>query len=875
MTTDIIDPNQEVSDDNNFSSNSGIIPQNLDDLMKNCYLNYSVSVILQRALPDVRDGLKPVHRRVLYAMHEENLGPHSKHKKSARIVGNVIGKYHPHGDIAVYDAAVKMAQPWSKLIPLIDGQGNFGSIDGDSPAAMRYTEMRMTRGGAAFFEDLNKNTVDFKDNYDNSEQEPTVLPVTYPNLWVNGTSGIAVGMATNILPHNLGETVDAMLAWIENPNITVDELLDIIPGPDFPTGGLVHELSGFRDAIVTGRGRVKVRAKWHLETNKKGSDKIVIYELPYEVVKSNLVEKIGELVKEKVVEDVSEVRDESKTDVRIVIDLKRGANPDLIFNQLLSQTELEKSYSYNVMAVDGVVPRQFGLLMIFSRFFDFRKEVIRRRTEFDLKKTNDRLHILDGLIKALADIDNVVASIRSANDPQDARDKLKTLLTISDIQAQEILSLRLQSLTSLEVDVLKKEQAAFIIKSNDLTDILNTPSRIVQLIKDELLEAKQKFGKPRKSEISKEMLGSINMEHLIKKEPCLIHLTHAGYVKRMAISELSTQNRNTQGKSGIATSADDYVSAVYTGNTHDNFLIFTESGQVYSKRVWQIPEGPSSQRGRHLRNLFDDLNEKISVVMFVPSFEEEGVYLVTATANGKVKRTPLIEYAGSLRKTGVVGLTIDENDTLIGAQICREFDNIILGASDGRVIRFEVSDDQIRSIGRTSSGVRGIKLDDHNKVISLMVLPGNGSPLPVVQKPSNDDPSQMIDVPDTSSIDNCTYLLCIGEKGAGKRTHMSEFNIQNRAGKGVMGFKINKKTGNIVSMALVSKHDHVVLTTPSKTNRIRVESVQESSRVTAGSYLINVQKDKVIDVAIIKRNENSDSEDELLLSEMNEEKETV
>lgn len=875
MTTDIIDPNQEVSDDNNFSSNSGIIPQNLDDLMKNCYLNYSVSVILQRALPDVRDGLKPVHRRVLYAMHEENLGPHSKHKKSARIVGNVIGKYHPHGDIAVYEAAVKMAQPWSKLIPLIDGQGNFGSIDGDSPAAMRYTEMRMTRGGAAFFEDLNKNTVDFKDNYDNSEQEPTVLPVTYPNLWVNGTSGIAVGMATNILPHNLGETVDAMLAWIENPNITVDELLDIIPGPDFPTGGLVHELSGFRDAIVTGRGRVKVRAKWHLETNKKGSDKIVIYELPYEVVKSNLVEKIGELVKEKVVEDVSEVRDESKADVRIVIDLKRGANPDLIFNQLLSQTELEKSYSYNVMAVDGVVPRQFGLLMIFSRFFDFRKEVIRRRTEFDLKKTNDRLHILDGLIKALADIDNVVASIRSANDPQDARDKLKTLLTISDIQAQEILSLRLQSLTSLEVDVLKKEQAAFILKSNDLTDILNTPSRIVQLIKDELLEAKQKFGKPRKSEISKEMLGSINMEHLIKKEPCLIHLTHAGYVKRMAISELSTQNRNTQGKSGIATSADDYVSAVYTGNTHDNFLIFTESGQVYSKRVWQIPEGPSSQRGRHLRNLFDDLNEKISVVMFVPSFEEEGVYLVTATANGKVKRTPLIEYAGSLRKTGVVGLTIDENDTLIGAQICREFDNIILGASDGRVIRFEVSDDQIRSIGRTSSGVRGIKLGDHNKVISLMVLPGNGEPLPIVQKPSNDDPSQMIDVADTSSIDNCTYLLCIGEKGAGKRTHMSEFNIQNRAGKGVMGFKINKKTGNIVSMALVSKHDHVVLTTPSKTNRIRVESVQESSRVTAGSYLINVQKDKVIDVAIIKRNENSDSEDELLLSEINEEKETV
>jgi len=833
-----------------------VVQMPVKDLMERSYVNYAVSVITDRALPDVRDGLKPVHRRILYSMYELGLRPGSAHKKSARVVGDVIGKYHPHGDTAVYDAAVHMAQPWGKRVTLIDGQGNFGSVDGDSPAAMRYTEMRMTKASASFFDDIEKDTVNYLPNYDGSEQEPEVLPVTYPNVWTNGIDGIAVGMATYVLPHNLNETVDALLSWMANPQTTVDDILKIMPGPDFPTGGIVHELDGFKEALLTGKGRVRVRSKYHIEKNKRGHEMLVIDELPFRVNKARLHEKLVEMVKEKVLEDVTMVRDESsKNEIRLVMDLRKGCYPEVVFNQVLSQTEAETSFSYNVMLLDGKRPKQFGIFEIFDRFLTFRREVVRRRIAFLLRQASARLHILTGFIAALSRVDETITTIRNSKNRESANQALQTLLNIDQTQADAILSLQLRSLTSLQIDEIKAEFNEVSTKVDDYKDILAKDERVDSIIKQELMDAKTKFGTERRTEISHET-NNITMADLVKKEPCLVHMTHNGYIKRMPATEVNAQNRYTQGKSGILTGNEDYVQSIYSGSTHDLIMLFTETGHSRAKRAWQIPEGTNAQKGRHIRNLFDDFSEKIQSCIFVPSIDDPDTYLVTVTEKGKIKRTSLAEYNGSLRRVGLQALNIEENDKFVAAAICREFDHIILGLSDGRVIRFEVNNEQLRPTGRLTAGVRAVRLIEDSKVLSLMVVPGNGQTCPMKTVMSTKDVNgsmvtSPIEVVDTSGMDKGQYLLCVGRHGVGKRTPIEEYAPQNRAGQGVMGFNINKKTGTVVCMTLVTKENDIILTTQSKTNRIRVRDIKQAGRITAGSFIMDTAGEMVMDVTAV------------------------
>ncbi len=835
---------------------SPIIQLPIKDMMERSYVNYAVSVITDRALPDVRDGLKPVHRRILYAMHVLGMRPGTAYKKSARMVGDVIGKYHPHGDISVYDASVHMAQPWAKRVPLIDGQGNFGSIDGDSPAAMRYTEMRMTKASASFFDDIARETVNYRPNYDGSETEPEVLPVTYPNIWINGVNGIAVGMATYVLPHNVNETIDALLAWMANPAITVDDIIAIMPGPDFPTGGIVHELGGYRDALLTGKGRVRVRSKYHVEKTKRGQEMLVIDELPFSVNKAALHAKLVEMVKEKVLEDVTSVRDESsKNEIRLVLDLRKGSYPEVVFNQILASTDAETAFSYNIMLLDGKRPRQFGILDIFDRFTAFRREVVRRRTEYQLREASAHLHKLTGFIAALSRLDETIKTIRGSKNREEANNSLQALLGIDQGQADSILAMQLRSLTSLQIDEVRQDYNDTTAKVVDFKDILANQPRIDATIVEELNEAKAKFGSPRLTEISHET-NSITMADLVKKEPCVVHMTHAGYIKRMPAGDINAQNRYTQGKAGIVTGDEDYVQSIYSGSTHDLIMLFSEEGLLRSKRAWQIPEGTNAQKGRHIRNLFDDFAAKIQSCIFVPSLEEPDVYLVTVTERGKIKRTSLSEYGSSLRRVGLQALNVEEDDKFVAAAICREYDHIMLGLSDGRVIRFEVSNEQLRPTGRLTAGVRAVKLIDDAKVLSLMVVPGNGQPCPMKSVlVTKEVDGQQVQVPtevvDTSSMDHGRYLLCVGKNGVGKRTPIDDYAPQNRAGQGVMGFNINKKTGTVVTMALVTDDNDVVLTTQSKTNRIRVSDIRTAGRITAGSYIMDTAGEVVMDVALV------------------------
>lgn len=840
------------------SNPNAVVALPIQPLMERSYVNYAVSVITDRALPDVRDGLKPVHRRILYAMYGLGMRPGSQFKKSARMVGDVIGKYHPHGDTSVYDAAVNMAQPWRKRIPLIDGQGNFGSVDGDSPAAMRYTEMRTTRASWAFFDDLEKDTVDYQPNYDGSETEPVVLPVTYPNVWVNGVEGIAVGMATNVLPHNLNETVDALIAWMKNPAITIDDVLAIMPGPDFPTGGIVHELDGFRNALETGKGRVRVRSKYHVEKTKRGQDQLILDELPYGVNKAKLHATLVDMVKNKVLEDVTMVRDESsKGENRLVLDIKKGSYPEVVFNQILAQTEAETSYSYNVMLLDGKRPRQLGILEIFERFTAFRREVIERRTKFLLCQAQARLHILSGFIAALSRLDETIATIRANKNSKDANEALQQLLTIDQQQAQAILSLQLSSLTGLQIEEIRNEFNVVTTNVTNYQSILASPAKIDAIIMDELLEAKQRYGDIRKTEISHDT-SSVTMADMVKKEPCLVHMTHNGYIKRMPATQVNVQNRYTQGKAGMVTGDDDYVQSMYSGSTHDLIMLFSEEGVLRAKRAWQIPEGTNAQKGRHIRNLFDDFDAKIQSCIFVPSLEEPDVYLVTITEKGKIKRTALSEYGSSLRRMGIQALNVEDGDKFVAAAVCREHDHIMLGLSDGRVIRFEVNPEQLRSMGRMATGVRAVRLVDDAKVISLMVVPGNGAacPLKVVKVMREVDGVEAevdAEVLDTDAMDKGQFLLCVGKKGPGKRTPIGDYLTRHRAGQGVMGFTINKKTGPIVTMALVTEDNDVVLTTQSKTNRLHVSDIRVTGRIAAGSYIMDIAGEEVMDVAVVPR----------------------
>ena len=849
---------QDPSSASNAPVPTGILHQlPVDELMKRSYLNYAVSVITSRALPDARDGLKPVHRRILMSMHNLNMTPSRPYVKSARMVGDTIGKLHPHGDTAVYDAAVKMAQPWGRRITLVDGQGNFGSIDGDSPAAYRYTEMRMTRAAHSFFDDIDHEVVNFTPNFDGSTTEPEVLPVSYPNIWVNGTDGIAVGMATEVLPHNANETIDALLAWMKNRDITIDEIVDIMPGPDFPTGGLVQDLDGYKDALRTGKGRVRLRAKYFLEKPKRSQNQLlVINELPFKVNKAELHKKITELVKDKVLEDVVNVTDESsKGEIRLVLELRKGCYPEVVFNQVLAQTEAETTFNYNMMLLDKKTPRLFTLLDIFDRFYSFRVEVVTRRIQYLLRQEQAKAHRLRGYIAALSRLDETLDLIRNDKSPEGPSNKLQEFLGIDEVQAGQILGLQLRSLTALQIEEIRKQYDSVVAIVADYEDILQKSERVEAIIVAELEDAKKRFGSPRLTEISYENT-SITMADLVKKEPCLVHLTHGGYIKRMAANEINTQNRYTQGKSGMITGDDDYVQSVYSGSTHDLVMLFSEAGLVRAKRAWLIPEGSSAQKGRHIRNLFDDFADKIQTCLFVPSLEEEGVYLVTVTEKGKIKRTSLAEYSGSLRRNGLQALNVEEGDKFLTAAVCREHDHIMLGLSDGRVIRFDVNDEQLRSTGRLTAGVRGVKLIDDAKVLSLMVVPGNGQPCPTkeveVEREVDGQLTKVtVTVTDTSEMDNGRFLLCVGKNGVGKRTPIDDYAPQNRAGQGVMGFNINKKTGDLLCMHLVTLDNDIVLTTQSKTNRIHVGQIRQAGRITAGSYIMDTAGDIVMDVTTV------------------------
>lgn len=665
---------------------SGRITQELvARVMEQSFIDYSMSVITGRALPDVRDGLKPVHRRILFAMHESGNSHSKAYRKSARTVGDVIGKYHPHGDSSVYGAAVRMAQEFSMSTPLIDGQGNFGSIDGDMPAAMRYTEMRLAKITSEFFSDLGKETVSWNPNYDGSEQEPSVLPMPYPNLLVNGVEGIAVGMASSIPPHNLRDVCEASRLLIENPEATDLDVIRVLKGPDFPTRALVHSMDGFAQAVESGRGRVKVRARWHEEDRGRGAKAIVIDEIPYQVNKSRLVATIAQLVREKKVEGISDLRDESNKDgVRIYIALRKDESPEAIFAELASKTDLEVSFSYNVVVLDGGRPRQIGLREVIERWIEFRQEVVLARHVFERKQALAKLHTLEGFMKALGMLDQVISLIRGAPTPAEAKVGLVSLLSVDEEQAQSILDLRLQKLTGMEIDAIRSEHASVTAKIAELTAIIESPQRIREIICDELAYIADKYGHERRTEIAVG-LSDITREDLIPREDVLIAMTQNGYVKRMPANALRSQNRGTRGKSAIAVDEGDTLSFLRQSHSHDSLIVFTESGQAHGIKAYQIPEGGLTTKGRHIRNVIEGLDEEIRAVVTLPE-SDESVSVMTVTRSGQVKRTDLQSYENATRKGGVRGVGLDEGDSLVGVFTVRDEDHVLLVSDAGKAI---------------------------------------------------------------------------------------------------------------------------------------------------------------------------------------------
>lgn len=783
------------------------------DVMRDNYLDYAMSVITGRALPDARDGLKPVHRRILYAMQALSIGPNSPHKKSARVVGEVIGKYHPHGDSAVYEAAVRMAQHWVMQHPLIDGQGNFGSMDGDAAAAMRYTEMRMTRMGQQMFNDITKNTVDFRDNYDGTESEPEVLPVAYPNLWINGSEGIAVGMATSIPPHNLSETANAFLAWMDNPEITAPELAKHMPAPDFPSGGLVHGLDGYIQALETGRGRVKLRARFHEEDRRSGK-RLVFTEIPYLVNKARLVEQIAELVQEKTIEGIVDLRDESnKKGIRIVLDIKKGFEPELIALQLIAQTDLEVSINYNVRALVGQKPFQLGIHRIFEVFREHRIDVIQRRTQYDLDRALERLHILEGLIKALDRLDETIATIRGSKEADEAREGLKKLLGIDDTQAQAILDMRLQRLTGLQIQDIRDEHDKLTAHVADLRDILASPDRQISIMKEELERAREQHGSERRTEIASH-LSAVTNEDLIKDEDVVIMATRNGYLKRLPVSALNRQGRGTKGRSIMDVGEDDVVTAIHTASTRDFLIAVTDSGQVHAVKTHSIPESGIGNKGRHYRNVFEGMadNAHVMAMLSVQDLNSEQECLVIATERGYIKRTQLSMFSNATRRTGVSGVTLDEGDSIVAARLSSsDDDRAIVVGSHSRAVQFLMQD--VRVMGRSSRGVRAINLPEGEKVIAAAVVP----------------------VAEFETAE----LICIGEKGVGKRTAVSEFGVKGRGGKGMICFGPNRRSGLLAAATLLrDNQDLVVFNEQGGGNRISGDTVPKAGRSTAGATIM-------------------------------------
>ena len=820
------------------------IPISLEDEMKRSYLDYAMSVIVGRALPDVRDGLKPVHRRVLFAMHELNNDFNKPYKKSARIVGDVIGKYHPHGDTAVYDTIVRMAQDFSLRYMLVDGQGNFGSVDGDNAAAMRYTEIRMSKIAHELLEDIDKETVDFGPNYDGSEQEPLIMPARIPNLLINGSSGIAVGMATNIPPHNLNEVIAACLLLLEKPDSSIDALIKLVPAPDFPTAGIIHGTSGVKEGYRTGRGRVVMRGRTHVEKLDKGNrEALIVDELPYQVNKKTFIEKIAELVNDKKIEGISDLRDESdKSGMRVVIELKRGENPDVILNNLYKQTQLQDSFGMNMVALIDGQPKLLNLKQILDAFLRHRREVTTRKTVFELRKARERGHMLEGLAVALANVDEMIKIIKAAPTPPDAKKELlartwksavvegmlngaamefsrpeglakefgltQSGYKLSDVQAQEILQLRLQRLTGLEQEKIVNEYKEIMNVITDLLDILATPARVTTIISDELKAINDQYGDKRRSEIVENALD-LSTEDLITPEDVVVTLSHTGYIKSQVLDEYRAQKRGGRGKQAATTKDDDFIDKMFVANTHDNILCFSSRGQVYWLKAYEVPQGSRTSRGKPIVNLFPlQEGEKINAILPIKEFDDKH-FIFMATALGTVKKTPLTDFSNP-RKSGIIAINLDDNDFLIGAEITDGTNDIVLVSNGGKAVWFDEED--VRSMGRNTRGVRGMKLQEDQQVLSLLI--------------ASDDQQSM---------------LVATENGYGKRTVLSDFRHSGRATQGVKAIQVSERNGLVVAAKLVNDEDEIMLiTTGGVLIRTRVSEIRELGRATQGVTLINL-----------------------------------
>ena len=784
-----------------------IIQRDIEQEMKTAYIDYAMSVIVSRALPDVRDGLKPVHRRILYAMHEDGITSDKPYRKCANTVGSVLGRYHPHGDASVYDAMVRMAQDFSMRYMLVDGHGNFGSIDGDGAAAMRYTEARMSKIAEQMLVDIEKNTVDFMPNYDDRLQEPTVLPSKIPALLVNGSSGIAVGMATNIPPHNLTEIVDGIIKIIDDDNVTDEDLMQIIKGPDFPTGGMILGLEGIKEAYRTGRGKIIMRAEAEIEEMSGNKQRIIVSSLPYQVNKARLIENIARLTREKRIEGISELRDESdrKERVRIVMELKRDANPQVVLNQLYKNTQMQDTFGVIMLALVDGEPKILTLRQCLDCYIDHRKNVILRRTQFDLDKALARAHILEGLRIAIDNIDEVIAIIRNSYD--DAKERLMERFGLTDIQAQAILDMRLKTLSGLQREKIEEEYKQLMELIEHLRAILNSEKLVFDIIKEELIEIKNKFGDDRKTKIVAAE-GEIDVEDLIKEEQTVIALTHFGYIKRMPIDTYRSQKRGGKGITGIATREEDFVKQIFTASTHDTILFFTNKGKLYKLRGYEVPEAGRTARGTAIVNLLSlDAGEKVSAVIPIQNFAE-GKYLLMSTKNGLIKKTALAEY-NSARKTGLQGITLKEDDELIAVRLTDGEDNVILVTRNGMCITFDEKD--VRPIGRVSQGVIGIRIDEDDEVIGMESIIAGGK----------------------------ATLLAITENGFGKRTELDEYRVQIRGGKGVITYKVTQKTGKLVGARIATDDEDVMLITDKGTIiRLKVKDISVLGRSTQGVTLM-------------------------------------
>lgn len=798
-----------------------IIEKDIEKEMRTAYIEYAMSVIVSRALPDVRDGLKPVHRRILYAMHEDGITSDKPYRKCANTVGSVLGRYHPHGDSSVYDAMVRLAQDFSMRYMLIDGHGNFGSVDGDGAAAMRYTEARMAKISEYMLTDIEKNTVDFMPNYDDRLQEPTVLPARIPALLINGSSGIAVGMATNIPPHNLKEVIDGIIKIIDEDEVSDEDLMSVIKGPDFPTEGIILGMEGIKQAYKTGRGKITLRAETEIEEMSGNRQRIIVSSLPYQVNKANLIKAISDLSKERKVEGISECRDESdrKDRVRVVIELKRDANPQVVLNQLFKHTQMQTTFGIIMLALVNGEPKILTLRQCLDCYIDHRKNVILRRTQFELDKALARAHILEGLKIALDNIDEVINIIRSSYD--DPKERLMERFGLSDIQAQAILDMRLKTLSGLQREKIDEEYNQLMELIAHLRDILNSERLVFEIIKEELIEIRDKFGDERKTKIVAAE-GEIDIEDLIKEEQTVVALTHFGYIKRMPIDTYKSQRRGGKGITGMATREEDFVKQIFTASTHDVILFFTNKGKLYRLRGYEIPEAGRTARGTAIVNLLSlDAGEKVSAVIPLQNFAD-GKYLLMATKNGLIKKTALKEY-DSTRKTGLQGITLKEDDELIGVRLTDGEDNVVLVTRKGMCITFDEKD--VRPIGRVSQGVIGIRLDEDDEVIGMESVIAGGK----------------------------ATLLAITENGFGKRTELDEYRVQNRGGKGVITYKITPKTGELIGVRIAVEGEDVMLVTNTGTIiRLKVDDISVLGRSTQGVTLMRTNDGgKVVSVEIL------------------------